>query len=227
MIQKSFLFNSVRVKHVPWHGQDVHPETGIAFYVSSGIGPSAIGVRVYPDGHKELCNGTPNKQGKKYGHGKETYLQFKQPWAPREHIYASRAVYLAWHNKPIEPGMTIDHIDGCTTNNDYRNLRQVSGAINSRDGGFSRKLKGVGIDPTTIQRWMLLRYFKRMVLVKEALSYKQYRDLSEKALRYILEAPKFSVENVVPMMGAKWANAKSFLVQKTPKLKKIYEDEHK
>ena len=32
MIPKSFLFNNVRVKHVPWHGQDVHPVTGIAFY---------------------------------------------------------------------------------------------------------------------------------------------------------------------------------------------------
>ena len=185
MIQKSFLFNSVRVKLVPYHGQDTHPETGIAFYVNNGNG-GVIGVRVYPDGRKELCNSTPNNKGYAYIHGKAEYFQFKHAWGYGRHIYASHAVYTAWRDKPVPPGMTIDHIDGCTTNNDVRNLRCVSGAINSRDGGFLHKLQHNDIDPTTIQRWMLLRYFDRMAKFKASHTETEYRRLTRDDLIRIL-----------------------------------------
>ena len=180
---KSFLYNSVRVRHVPWHGQDVHPETGIAFYVSSGQG-GVIGVRVYPDGHKVLVN--PDRVNWAHKHGKDEYLQFRQAWGRNKHILASRAIYTAWHNKPIPAGMTIDHIDGCTTNNDYRNLRCVSGAINSRDGGFLRKLKKAGFDPTSIPRSILLRYFTRMAKWKAEHSASEYKNISKTDLTHIL-----------------------------------------
>ena len=182
-MQKSFLYNSVRVRHVPWHGQDVHPETGIAFYVSSGEG-GVVGVRVYPDGHKVLVN--PDRVKWVHKHGKDEYLQFRHAWGREIFIFASRAIYTAWHEKPIPAGMTIDHIDGCTTNNDYRNLRCVSGAINSRDGGFLRKLKKAGFVPTSIQRSILLRYFTRMAKYKATHTKTEYQNLSKTDLTHLL-----------------------------------------
>ena len=189
----SFLFNSVRVKLVPWHGQDVHPETGIAFYINSGKG-GVIGVRVYPDGRKVAVNPSyaklapRNKRSKKEG-----YLQFSHAWGKKIYILASQAVYLAWRGKPIPKGMTIDHIDGCTTNNDYRNLRCVSNDINNRDGGFLRKLRNKGINPTTIQRWMLLRYYTRMAKVKASITEYRYERLTRDQLNHILYDPEFSI----------------------------------
>ena len=186
MILKSFLYNSVEVRLVPFHGQETCPETGIAFYVSSGEG-GVIGVRVYPYGHKELCNATGVKCGHtQYSHGKAEYQQFRDAWGHHIGILVSHAVYTAWHGKPIPAGMTIDHIDGCTTNNDYRNLRCVSGAINSRDGGFLRKLKKAGFVPTSIQRSILLRYFTRMAAYKATHTASEYKNLSKTDLTHIL-----------------------------------------
>ena len=184
-MQKSFLYNSVRVRHVPWHGQDTHPETGIALYVSSGEG-GVIGVQVFPNGTKHQINAVGTKFGHCYSHGKAEYLQFKDAWGKHKHVLASRAVFMAWYGKPIPAGMTIDHIDGCSTNNDYRNLRCVSGAINSRDGGFLRKLKKAGFEPTTIQRAILLRYFTRMAKYKAEHTPAEYKNLSREALQEIL-----------------------------------------
>ena len=185
---QSFLFNNVRVKHVPWHGQDVHPVTGIAFYVSSGHG-GVVGVRVYPDGHKELCNATPCKHehsNKNYCRGQRPYLQFKDVWGHHLHILASHAVYLAWVGKSIPAGWTIDHINGCTTDNRYSNLRCVSNAVNIRDGAFLRKLKAAGFDPTRIEKPYLLRYFDRMAKFKESHTKTEYRNLAKTDLKHIL-----------------------------------------
>ena len=193
-VKRSFLFNSVRVKLV-----GVHPETGIAFYVNNGIG-GVFGVRVYPDGRKVLVN--PDKVDWIGKHGKAVYLQFRSAFGNRNYIIASRAVYIAWRGKPIPKGMTIDHIDGCSTNNDYRNLRCVSNAINNRDGGFARKLRNKGINPGTssrqtggvasaekgmcIPRWMLLRYFLRMATIKPSITRWRYEHLSKDELLMIL-----------------------------------------
>ena len=161
----------------------VHPETGIAFYVNNGIG-GVFGVRVYPDGRKVLVN--PDKVDWIGKHGKAVYLQFRSAFGNHKHILASHAVYIAWNYKEIPDGMTIDHIDGCTTNNDYRNLRCISSAINNRDGGFARRLRNKGINPTTIQRWMLLRYYTRMAIIKPIVTSYRYRHLSKDELLMIL-----------------------------------------
>ena len=177
LIGSSFLFNSVRVKYVA-----TCPETCISFYVNNGIG-GVFGVRVYPDGRKVLVN-TENVDwiGK---HGKAVYLQFRHAFGRFRYILASHAVYIAWRGKPIPKGMTIDHIDGCSTNNDYRNLRCIDGKTNSRDGGFARKLRNQGIEPTTIKRPYLLRYFLRMATIKPALGWR-YCDLTKDELLMIL-----------------------------------------
>ena len=177
-VKRSFLFNSVRVKLV-----GVHPETGIAFYVNNGIG-GVFGVRVYPDGRKVLVN--PDKVDWIGKHGKAVYLQFRSAFGNRNYIIASRAVYIAWRGKPIPKGMTIDHIDGCTTNNDFRNLRCIDGKTNSRDGGFARKLRNKGINTTAIQRWMLLRYYTRMAIIKPIVTFYRYEHLTKDELLMIL-----------------------------------------
>ena len=179
-VKRSFLFNSVLVKLVPYKGRDTHPN-GNAFYVNSGKG-GVIGVRVYPNGRKVAVNTQRvNWHGK---HGKAEYLQFSDAWGCHKYILASRAVYIAWRG-PIEEGMTIDHIDGCTTNNDFRNLRCLTNAVNNRDGGFLRILRNKGINTTAIQRWMLLRYFLRMATIKPALGWRYY-DLTKDQLSHIL-----------------------------------------
>ena len=183
-----FLFNNVLVKLV-----GVHPETHIAFYVNNGHG-GVIGVRVYPNGQKVLVNPDRVKyRGYGQSRGNNEYLQFRHAFGRGKGILASRAVYIAWIG-PIPAGMTIDHINGCTTDNRFENLRCVSNAINSRDGGFLRKLKKAGFNPMCIDRAILLRYFDRMAKLKEQLTYTQYRYLSKSQLRAILYAPEFNCD---------------------------------
>ena len=147
-----------------------------------------VGVRVHPDGRKVLTNATyettPN--GKYNAKRKQRYLNFRNAFGHKKHILASHAVYMAWRNKEIPAGMTIDHIDGCTTNNDVRNLRCISNAINNRDGGFLRKLRNQGIKPPEIRRPYLLRYFDRMAHIKANISSRRYDHLDRADLMTIL-----------------------------------------
>ena len=188
LVGSSFLFNNVQVRYVA-----TCPETDISFYVNNGQG-GVIGVRVYPDERKVLTNATyettPN--GKYNAKRKQRYLHFKHAFGQRKQILASHAVYIAWRKKEIPAGMTIDHIDGCTTNNDIRNLRCVSDSINLRDGGFLSKLRNKGIDPTTIQRPYLLRYFDRMAILKPAITSYRYKHLTRADLTHILYDANFS-----------------------------------
>ena len=178
----SFLFNNVRVAYVA-----TNPENNISFYANNGQG-GVVGVRVHPDGRKVLtnatCETTPN--GKYNAKRKQRYLQFKNAFGYHKNFLASHAVYIAWRNKEIPAGMTIDHIDGCTTNNFIGNLRCISLAINSRDGGFLRKLRNQGINPPTIPRWILLRYYGRMAHIKANISSHRYKHLDRADLMTIL-----------------------------------------
>ncbi len=196
LIGSSFLFNNVRGAYV-----GTNPENNISFYANNGQG-GVVGVRVHPDGRKVLKNATSKNNGNKYCHSNDDYLQFKHAFGRGKHILASHAVYIAWSkqdpqtegpNMPaqhlyeeIPAGMTIDHIDGCTTNNDVRNLRCISNAINNRDGGFLRKLRKYGFNPATIQRPYLLRYFDRMAFIKENITRWRYDCLDKEDLEILL-----------------------------------------
>ena len=173
--------NNVEVRYV-----GTCPETGISFYSSTRC---TYGVRVNPDGRMVVVNATGVKYGKPYAHGKAEYLCFKNAFGQCKHIFASHAVWMAAGNT-IPEGMTIDHINGCTTDNCIENLRCVSNALNNRDGGFLRKLRNKGINPVAIQRSYLLRYFERMAKIKEAISEWKYRHLTFDILRSILYLPK-------------------------------------
>ena len=186
-----FLFNNVRVKLVA-----VHPETGIAFYVNNGIG-GVFGVRVYPDGRKTLVNASAttgeNCKNIHNAKRKQRYLHFGHAFGHCKQILVSHAVYIAWRGKPVPAGMTIDHIDGCTTNNYIGNLRCVSNEINNRDGGFLRKLRNKGFDTSRIDRSLLLRYYDRMAKLKPAISRHRYERLTRTQLSHILYDPDFSI----------------------------------
>ena len=70
----------------------------------------------------------------------------------------------------IVDGKTIvfqgDHINGNLFDCSIRNLRWVRADINQRDGGFLRKLRNNGINPTDFPQEALLRFFDKMALYK-------------------------------------------------------------
>lgn len=176
----SFLFNNVEVRYV-----GTCPETGISFYCSL---TQNYGVRVYPDGRKVLKNAIGVKQGhNEYSHGKAEYLQYMDAFGHHKNILVSHAVWMA-AGRTIPPGYTIDHINGCSTYNHIRNLRCVDNDTNNRDGGFLRKIRNKGIDPTAYKRGFLLRYFERMAGFRETHTKYQYQRLSrEQLLEFLLD----------------------------------------
>ena len=181
------------MKLVPYKGMDTAPN-GVAFYVNNGQG-GVIGMRVYPDGRKVVVNPHTNISDGTKGINrkrKQRYQKFVDAWGFHIGIYASHAVYSAWSDKPIQPipkGMTIDHIDGCTTNNYIGNLRYVSNEINNRDGGFLSKLHHNGFNPACIDRAYLLKFYERMAKIKESITNYGYRKLTKEQLRSILYLP--------------------------------------
>ena len=182
----SFLFNNVLVRYV-----GTCPETGISFYCNNGEG-GVLGVRVYPDGKKVQAkvNETTyvNSKIAYNAKRKQRYLHFTHAFGRSKQILATHAVWMA-AGRTIPVGMTLDHIDGCTTNNYIGNLRCVSGEINSRDGGFLRMLRNRKINPACIERAYLLRYFDRMAEIKAHISEYRYRKLTKEQLRSILYDP--------------------------------------
>ena len=176
-----FYCNNVEVRYV-----GTCPETGVSFYSSTRC---TYGVKVYPNGRKAVENACGVKYGKSYAHGKAEYLYFRNAFGQAKGILASHAVWMA-AGKTIPEGMTIDHINGCTTDNCIENLRCISNALNNRDGGFLTKLRNKGINPVAIQRSYLLRYFARMAKIKEAFSERKYKHLTFDLLRSILYLPK-------------------------------------
>ena len=188
-----FVFNNVLVKLVPWHGQDVHPN-GNALYISRD---GSYGVRVYPNGHKVLVNPSYAKPAPGLKRPREEgYMQFRHAWGHQIGIYVSHAVYLAWVG-PIPDDMTIDHINGVTTDNRFENLRCVTLEVNKRDGGFLTKLRNKGFKPELIMRELLLRYYSRMAELKPAITRNRYNHLSKQDLRNILYNPYFDNDQLV------------------------------
>ena len=187
----SFLFNNVRVRYV-----GTCPETGISFYCNNGQG-GVVGVRVYRDGRKVLENATtdttPNSKRAYDAKRKQRYLKFKDAFGHHKGIFAAHAVYIAWRKKLIPAGKTIDHIDGITFNNYFRNLRCISKKLNCRDGGFLRKLRHKGFNTARIERAYLLRFYKRMAKLKASITEYRYGKLTRDQLHHILYDPDFSI----------------------------------
>jgi hypothetical protein len=121
----TFLHNNVRVHYV-----GTCTETGISFYCAI---TQNYGVKVYPNGQAVQVNatdlGSPNISNKKNAARKQRYLQFKHAFGRHKHIYVSHAVWMAM-GRTIQEGKTIDHINGCKTDNHIENLREASQSDN-------------------------------------------------------------------------------------------------
>ena len=188
IIKNSIHYNNIEFRLVKFGRRKRHPKTGIAFYVNNGEG-GVVGLRLYPDGRMKLVNAkyttSENSTDRYNAKRKQHYLKFSHAWGHHIGIYASHAVYIAWVG-PMKPGMTIDHINGCTTDNRPDNLRQLSNEDNNRDGGFSRKLTNKGFDTMRIDRAYLLRYFDRMAKIKATVTTYRYKHLTKQQLQDIL-----------------------------------------
>ena len=123
-------------------------------------------------------------------------MQFRHAWGFKIYILASHAVYSAWVGS-IPDGMTIDHINGVSTDNRFENLRVLDFKTNNRDGGFLRKLRNKGFKPELILRELLLRYYSRMAELKPAITRYRYNHLSKQDLRNILYNPYFDNDQLV------------------------------
>ena len=198
----SFLFNNVLVRYV-----GTCPETGISFYCNDGKG-GVVGVRIYPDGKKVQAkvNETTyvNSKIAYNAKRKQRYLHFAHAFGRSKQILATHAVYMA-AGRTIPAGMTIDHIDGCTTNNYIGNLRCVSNAINNRDGGFLTKLRRNGFNPACIERAYLLRFYERMAKIKAAITEYRYKKLTKEQLRSILFLPdeELQIDSLIRTLKSK------------------------
>ena len=106
-------------------------------------------------------------------------------------MYLARLKYLTFKGE-IKPGETIDHIDGNPLNNNIRNLRAVTPAINFRDGGFLRKLRNKGIRPELFSG-ALLGYFERMAVFQKNHTPWEYRRLTREDLMRILVGSQFTI----------------------------------
>ena len=104
----------------------------------------------------------------------------------------SRLKYLTFVG-PIKEGEVIDHIDGNTMNNDIGNLRAIPKAINSRDGGFMRKLRNNGIIVAMFPNDVILAGYERMAEWKKAHTDWQYVCLKGQALRQVFFGPEYNV----------------------------------
>ena len=113
-------------------------------------------------------------------------------------MYLARLKYLTFKGE-IPASYTIDHIDGNPLNNDIRNLRAVPPAINSRDGGFLRKLRNKGII-VAMYPGIILEGFERMAEWKASHKEWKYECLTRDELLRIFIGPNFTVADPNALM---------------------------
>ena len=99
----------------------------------------------------------------------------------------------------IPKGYQIDHIDGNTFNNSIRNLRAVLPSINSRDGGFMRKLRNNGFIVAMFPG-IILDGYERMAKWKAEHTLYAYSHLKGKELLQVFVGPHFRIEDIDTIM---------------------------
>lgn len=128
----------------------------------------------------------------KYVRRPNNHSRYPQISGYRKPIDVHAVVARAWLG-PIPAGYQVDHIDGNNKNNCVDNLRLVPTWLNHRDGGFIKKLRNQGINPTYYAVRFLLRFFERMAEYKTTHSVSEYTNLTRKELLKLLVEPEFTV----------------------------------
>ena len=108
------------------------------------------------------------------------------------HKYCHVLMAITFMRKPRD-GEQVDHINGNNSDFALSNLRIVPMEINNRDGGFLRKLRNKGINPTYYSAPFLLRYFDRMAAYKAEHTRWAYIKLTREELLEMLVTPEFTV----------------------------------
>lgn len=121
-----------------------------------------------------------------------------RPAYPKMRHYGNRDChYLTactfYHIPDRSKGEVVDHINGDVLNYSRDNIRVVHQSINNRDGGFLRKLRNKGIDPTMYSTRFLLRFFDRMAKFKSSHSWRPYNRLTREDLLTMLVSPEYKV----------------------------------
>ena len=94
------------------------------------------------------------------------------------HVSMHYLVFCTFHHIP-KKGNQIDHINGEYFNNRPSNLREVTPAINHRDGGFCKLSRNRGIDPEQFPPLVWLQYFEILAEFKDCHSKWQYESLTK------------------------------------------------
>lgn len=199
MTRKNIYRDPDRIGHSFTHGGILfryvatHRENDVAFYCDL---TATKGIAVYPSGRvgtvqNPCTTDTPNTKGSN-GRRKQRYRYFRDAFGHHKGLMAAQASYIAERGELIPEGLVLDHIDGCTTNNHPSNLRAVTPAINSRDGGFLRKLRNRGII-VALFPGIILEGYARMAVWKATHTQQQYDCLTRDDLLRIFVGPTFTV----------------------------------
>ena len=109
----------------------------------------------------------------------ETYYELHFAYKGKDyHVSMHYLVFCTFHHIP-KKGNHIDHINGDHFNNRPENLREVTRAINSRDGGFCKLSRKRGIDPVQFPAKVLLRYYEILAEFLETHTRHAYYNLSK------------------------------------------------
>ena len=131
----------------------------------------------------------------------ETYYELKFLCKGRNyHVCMHYLIFCTFHHIP-EKGNTIDHIDGNHFNNRPENLREVTIAINRRDGGFCKLSRNRGIDPVQFPAKVLLAYYEILAEFKNSHSWRKYVSLTKDDLLGFLAQAATRVGNRTFIIG--------------------------
>ena len=154
-----------------------------------------------PFGQKGCIRIRPNEKGSINNRHLKPYYYLHFSVNGRSRQVPISLLVMATYNHQVpdrSKGEVIDHIDGNTLNNNPRNLRIVSRAINDRDGGFMRKLRNNGYNVAMFPG-IILEGYARMAEWKGIHTEWQYKCLRGQELLRVFVGPQFQVVDITPL----------------------------
>lgn len=122
--------------------------------------------------------------------GRQAYPKMRN-YGNRDCHYITACTFL--HVPDRAKGEVVDHINGNVLDYSRDNIRIVDRQINDRDGGYIRKLRNKGIDPSWYATKFLLRFFERMTEFKASHSTYRYQKLTKTDMLKMLVEPEYTV----------------------------------